>query len=111
MRVTADGDSSVMSTPIQSVQYGPFIQKIECANHACKCYRSRLEAFAKDHPQFCGKGGLTKRAIQRLTVGAQMAIKMHSRTGCVRFVDTRFVNSQFVHYFCTSIAYSQPQAV
>ena len=68
MRVTADGDSSVMSTLIQSVPYGPFIQKIECANHACKCYCSCLEAFARDHPQFCGKGGLTKRAIQRLTV-------------------------------------------
>ena len=84
MRVTADGDSSVMSTPIQSVQYGPFIQKIECANHACKCYRSRLEAFAKDHPQFCGKGRLTKRTIQRLTVGARMAIKMHSITGNIQ---------------------------
>ena len=81
MRVTADGDSSVMSTLIQSVPYGPFIQKIECAYHACKCYRSRLEAFARDHPQFCGKGGLTKRAIQKLTVGAWMAIQMHSRTG------------------------------
>lgn len=45
MRVTADGDSSVMATLIQSVLYGPFIQKIDCANHACKCYR------AKDHPK------------------------------------------------------------
>ena len=81
MRVTADGDSSVMSTLIQSVPCGSFIQKIECANHACKCYCSRLEAFAKDHTQFCGKGGLTKRAIQEPTVGARMAIKMHSRTG------------------------------
>ena len=47
MRVTADGDSSVMCTLIQSVPYGPFIQKIECAKHACKCYRSRLEALVK----------------------------------------------------------------
>ena len=30
MHVTADGDSSVMAT-LQSVPYGPFIQKIECA--------------------------------------------------------------------------------
>ena len=84
MRVTADGDSSVMSTLIQTVPYGPFIQKIECANHACKCYRSRLEALAKDHPHFTGKGKLTKRVIQRLTVGARMAIKMHSQTGNIQ---------------------------
>lgn len=84
MRVTADGDSSLMSTLIQSVPYGPFIQKVECANHACKCYRSRLEALAKDHPEFRGKGGLTKRAIQRLTIGARIAIRMHSSTGNVQ---------------------------
>ena len=84
MRVTADGDSSVMCTIIQSVPYGPFIQKVECANHACKCYRSRLEALAHDHPEFRGKGGLTKRIIQRLAVGARIAIRMHSKTGNVQ---------------------------
>ena len=57
-----------------------FVQKIECANHACKAYRSRLEELAKDHPQFRGKGGLTKKAIQRLTVGARIAIRTHSKT-------------------------------
>ena len=31
--------------------------------------------------------------------------------GCVRFIDTWFVDSQFVNYFCTSIAYSHPQTV
>ena len=55
MRVTADGDSSVMSTLIQSVPYGSFMQKIECANHACKCYCCRLEAFAKDLLNFVGR--------------------------------------------------------
>ena len=64
MRVTVDGDSSVMCTIVQSVLYGPFIQKVECANHVCKCYHSRLEAFAHDHPEFCGKGGQTKQVIQ-----------------------------------------------
>ena len=58
MRVTADGDSSLMLTLIQSVPYGPFIQKVEWSNHACKCYRCRLEALAKDHPEFRGKGGV-----------------------------------------------------
>ncbi len=34
-----DGDSSVHSTLIQNVPgWGHFIQKLECANHICKCY-------------------------------------------------------------------------
>ena len=84
MCVIGDGDSSVMATVQQSVVYGPFIQKIECANHVCKGYRSRLETLAADHPEFRGRGGLTKRAMQRLTVGARVAIRMHSKTGNVQ---------------------------
>ena len=84
MRLIGDGDSSVMANISTTVPYGPFVQKIECANHACKCYRSRLEALAKDHPEFRGKGGLTKRVIQRLTVGARVAIRMHNKTGNVQ---------------------------
>ena len=80
MFVIGDGDSSVMATIRQSVLYGVYVNKIECANHACKAYRSRVEALAKDNPQFRGKGGLTKKAMQRLTIGARMAIKMHSST-------------------------------
>ena len=78
MRVVGDGDSSVMATIVQTVPYGMFVEKIECANHACKAYRSRLEELAKDHPQYRGKGGLTKRVIQWLTVGARITIQMHS---------------------------------
>ena len=80
MRAIGDGDSSVVANLQQHVAYGPFIGKIECANHACKCCRSRLVSLAKDHPEFRGKGSLTKRAIQRLTVGARIAIRMHSKT-------------------------------
>ena len=80
MYVIGDGNSSVMATIRQSVLYGMYMNNIECANHACKAYRSRLEALAKDNPQFRGKGRLTKKAIQRLTIGARMAIKMHSAT-------------------------------
>ena len=35
--------------------------------------------LAKENPQYRGKGGLTKRAMQRLTVGALIAIRMHSK--------------------------------
>ena len=56
MRVTVDGDSSVMCTIIQSVLYGPFIQKVECANHVCKCYHSRLEALCTCSPRILWEG-------------------------------------------------------
>ena len=80
MRIISDGDSLVMATLQQSVFNGPFTQKIECANHACKGCRSRLEMLAADHLEFRGRGGLTKQAMQRLTVGARVAIRMHSET-------------------------------
>ena len=82
--VIDDGDSSVMANIRQYVVYGPFVEKVECANHACKCYRNRLEELAKDHPEFRGRGGLTKRAMQQLTTGVRVAIKMHSETGDVQ---------------------------
>ena len=83
MCVIGDGDSSVMANIHQYITYGPYVEKIECANHACKCYRNCLEESVKDHPEFRGRGGLTKRAIQRMTTGARIAIKMHSKTGDV----------------------------
>ena len=83
MPVIGDGDSSLMANLQQSVAYGPFITKIECANHVCKSYRSRLEKLAKEHQEFRRRGGLTQRIMRRLTVGARLAIKMHSKTGNV----------------------------
>ena len=39
-KVTGDGDSSVYPTLVQNVPgWGYAIEKLECANHACKCYR------------------------------------------------------------------------
>ena len=84
MRIIGEGDSLVMVTLQPSVVYGPLIQTIECANHACKGCRSRLEKLAADHLEFRGRGGLTKRAMQRLTVGACVAIRMHSETGNIQ---------------------------
>ena len=70
LKMVGDGDSSIIATIRQAVPYGAYINKIESANHAVKSYQSRLEELAKDNPQYQGKGGLTKRTIQRLTVGA-----------------------------------------
>ena len=47
MRSIGDGDSSVYPTLIQYVPvWGRFITRIECANHACKCYWGSLEKKA-----------------------------------------------------------------
>lgn len=44
MRVIGDGDSSVMANIQQYVPlWGNRVEKIECANHAVKCYHNRLE--------------------------------------------------------------------
>ena len=59
--------------------WGPMVTKIECANHAIKCYRNRLEAIVQDYPKYKGKGRLTQNAIKRLTAGARCAIKMHTK--------------------------------
>ncbi len=64
--------------------WGPMVTKIECANHAIKCYRNRLEAILQDYPKYKGKGGLTQNAIKRLTAGARCAIKMHTNIDMLR---------------------------
>ena len=84
MRMTGDGDSSVLANTQANVPgWGMKVSKVECANHAVNCYRSRLEKIVQDFPKYKGKGKLTQRAIKRLTIGARCAIKMHSVTGDV----------------------------
>lgn len=79
-RFIGDGDSSVYPSLLQSVPgWGRAIKKMECANHACKCYRSSLEKLANEHPEYKGKGGLTLHMRKRLTGAAKCAIKMRSK--------------------------------
>ena len=50
-----DGDSSVYHSVVTRVPtYGRDITKVECANHAVKCFQNRLEAFCNDKPQYRG---------------------------------------------------------
>lgn len=57
-----DGDSSVHTTLIQRVPgWGHAIKKLECANHACKCYRGGLEKLVQENSSYKGSGGLTER--------------------------------------------------
>ncbi len=75
-----DGDSSVYSTLLQNVPgWGHVIKKLECANHACKCYRGALERLVQDNPSYKGSGGLTKVIRKKLVTAARSAIRMHSR--------------------------------
>ena len=60
IRMIGDGDSSVYHAVRTGVpSYGRLVQKLECANHAVKCYRSNLEKLAKENSQFKGRNGLT----------------------------------------------------
>ena len=67
-----DGDSSVYPTLLSQVPvWGHAIRKIECANHAIKCYRSALENLVKDKPQYKGKGKITEAMRKKLTKAAR----------------------------------------
>ena len=80
MRFIGDGDSSVYPTLLTTVPgWGRAIVKMECANHACKCYRGSLEKVVQENPKYKGKGGLTAKMRQRLTTAARCAIKMRSQ--------------------------------
>jgi len=80
IRFVGDGNSSVFPTLIAEVPgWGRAIQKVECTNHAWKCYRANLEKLVQENPAYKGKGGLTRRMRQRLTSAARCAIKMHSQ--------------------------------
>ena len=78
-RFVGDGDSSVYPTLLQNVPgWGYAIKKLECANHACKCYRSSLEKLVQEHPSYKGSGGLTLKMRKRLVSAARCAIRMYS---------------------------------
>ena len=59
--------------------WGRFIEKMECANRCCKCYRAPLEKLVQEKPSYKGKGGLTEKMRRRLTSAARCAIKMRSQ--------------------------------
>ena len=74
------GDSSVFPTLVAQVPvWGHAIEKIECANHAIKCYWSALENLVKDKPHYKGKGKLIEAMHKKLTKAARCAIKMRSK--------------------------------
>ena len=98
MEVIGDGDSSVLAAIRSQVIWGPYVLKLECANHACKNYRAKLEAIVHDNPRFKGRGGLTQKVIRRLTAAARAAIRMHSTTRNINQLRQDLRNAPF-HVF------------
>ena len=78
-----DGDSSVYLSVTINVPYGLGVHKVECANHAIKCFRSGLEKIAKENAGYSGKHGLTPGRIQRICRGMKCAIRQHSSSNDV----------------------------
>ena len=78
-RFVGDGDSSVYPTLVRKVPYGSSIKKVECANHAVKCFRGTLEHLVQDKPSYKGRGKLTEAMRKRLTKSARCAIIMRSQ--------------------------------
>ncbi len=67
MKVVGDGDSSVVATIHNTVPvWGPYLQKVECTNHAVRAYHSKLAKLAEDYPSY--KHKLTQKVIKRLTL-------------------------------------------
>ena len=76
---TGDGDSSVHASLVTQVPgWGHTIRKVECANHAVKCYRGALEKLVTEKPHYKGRDKLTVAMRKRLTTAARCAIKMRS---------------------------------
>ena len=80
MWMIGDGDSSVYLSVTMGVPYGRHIQKVECSNHAVKCYRGGLEKLAKDNASFRGRSALTSSKIRQLAKGMKCAMAQHSTT-------------------------------
>ena len=78
MWMIGDGDSSVHYSVTINVPYGRDVKKIECSNHAVKCYRSSLEKLVKDNPSFKGQNGLLSTKIQYLAKCMKCAIAQNS---------------------------------
>ena len=74
-----DGDSSVWSTLVSAVPWGFAIEKVECANHSVKCFRTQLENLVSNNPSYKGRGKLTEAMRKLLTRAARCVIVMRSK--------------------------------
>jgi len=78
--------------------WGKDVQKLECANHVCKCLRSSLEKLVDSSPMYKGKNRLTKFLTRvGLTNSVRCAIHMRSKEldkiGAIKQLDHDIRNS------------------
>ena len=100
--IIADGDSSTYAAIQANVPWGRDVEKIECANHACKCLRSSLEKLVEAKPHYKGINKLSKPTRVRLTTAVRCAIRMRSkqpdRQTAIRKLESDIMNSVY-HVF------------
>ena len=79
-----DGDSSVHKSIVDTVPiYGRRVKKIECTNHAIRCYRKSVHDLVEANSEWKGRNGLSKMKIKKIAAGARATIRMYSVTGNV----------------------------
>ena len=79
MEYIGDGDSSVQPKLVEKLPWGFAIKKLECANHAVKCFRTSLENLVSTNSSYKGREKLTEAMRKRLTKAARSAIVMRSK--------------------------------
>ena len=71
MRVIADGDSSTMA----AIHGEGRCRKTGMCQSLYKMLRGSLERLVQDHPEFKGRGKLTKQQRVRLVVGVRCTMR------------------------------------
>ena len=101
IKMVGDGDLAVYANIQEQVPvWGRSVKTIECANHTCKCLRSRLEQLVIDNPDYKGKNKLTKYMRIRIVSAVRCSIKLADRTSlnCIKNLQHDIKNSVY-HVF------------
>ena len=79
MAVVINSGCSVQPALVCRLPWGNDIKKLECANHAVKCFRTCMEKLVTEKSTYKGRGKLTEKMQKKLTKSAQSAILMQSQ--------------------------------
>lgn len=96
-----DGDSSVHKSIVDSVPtYCRHVKKLECVNHAVRCYQMSFHDLVEAHSEWKRRNGLSQMKIKKIAAGARVAIRMHSVAGNV---DALQQDLRIGHTICLAI--------
>ncbi|KAJ8315539.1 hypothetical protein KUTeg_007689 [Tegillarca granosa] len=92
-KVLYDGDSSVYARIREEVAiWGRDVEKLDCANHVCKCLGSNLEKLITDNPLYKGKHHLSKSTRVRLSA-VRCTIRMRTKqANCSNFCKSKLTD-------------------